>query len=67
MRVRFKHFESGTKSWQTMFEEAAAFATAVGPERMISISHSEDQNQGVVTVWYWGRDEEGDEGDPDRE
>jgi hypothetical protein len=36
-----------------LFAEAAAFATQVGRERRISISHSEDQATGVVTAWYW--------------
>jgi hypothetical protein len=41
------------QTWEALFAEAAAFATSVGPARVISISHSEDQNDGVVTVWYW--------------
>jgi hypothetical protein len=41
-------------SWEQLFQEAAEFATTLGRERLISISHSEDQNQGVVAVWYWG-------------
>ncbi len=53
MRVEFRVFRSSMKSWQALFEEAAAFATEVGPDRVISIAHSEDQNEGVVTVWYW--------------
>jgi hypothetical protein len=30
--------------------EAATFAENIGPERLIGISHSEDQSKGVVTV-----------------
>ena len=40
-------------TWQSLFREAADFATEVGPDRVISISHSEDKADGVVTVWYW--------------
>lgn len=40
-------------SWEGLFKQVADFATVVGPQRLISISHSEDQNDGVVTVWYW--------------
>jgi len=51
--VGYQIFRSHTKSWETLFDEAAAFAAELGPERLISISHSEDGNEGVVTVWYW--------------
>jgi hypothetical protein len=40
-------------TWDQLFTQAAAFASSVGPDRLISISHSEDQQDGVVTVWYW--------------
>ncbi len=40
-------------SWEDLFQEAADFANELGPERVVSISHSEDQGKGVVTVWYW--------------
>ena len=40
-------------TWETLFEEASNFATGIGRERLISISHSEDNNDGVVVVWYW--------------
>ncbi len=52
-RVAFRHFTSTWSSWESLFQEAADFASRVGPERLISISHSEDQNTGVVAVWYW--------------
>jgi len=51
--VGYKFFRSIMKSWESLFGEAAAFAAELGPERLISISHSEDKGQGVVTVWYW--------------
>jgi hypothetical protein len=60
--VRFETFRSSFSTWDHLFGEAAAFATTLGPERLISISHSEDQNQGVVTVWYWGNAEVFEEG-----
>lgn len=52
-RVMVRHFRSSYKSWDEMFGEAAAFATQVGRGRLISIGHSADQNEGVVTVWFW--------------
>lgn len=61
MHVAFRHFESTMKSWESMFTEAAAFATEVGKDRLIGLSHSHGGGQevfgaggsGVVTVWYW--------------
>lgn len=49
----FEIFRGTLASWETLFTRAAEFASHVGRERLISISHSEDQNKGVVTVWYW--------------
>jgi hypothetical protein len=61
VRVRFEFFRSATKSWETLFEEAAVFASRLPPDRLISISHSEDDNEGVVTVWYRGDEAIGNE------
>lgn len=52
-QVKFQRFTSSFLSWESLFAEAGAFATRVGRERLISISHSEDHSKGVVTVWYW--------------
>lgn len=54
MQVRFKQFTSTFQSWHALFAEAAAFATTISKDRLISISHSCDHSTGVVTVWYWG-------------
>ena len=51
--VKFKTFRGVLKVWQTLFEEASEFASSLDRDELISISHSEDQNDGVVTVWYW--------------
>lgn len=53
MRVTFKLFRGTLASWPKLFRQAADFATALPKDRLISISHSEDQEDGVVTVWYW--------------
>ena len=53
MRVAYEIFRSTWSSWQELFGQAAQFATGVGPQRLISISHSEENGHGVVTVWYW--------------
>jgi hypothetical protein len=58
MRVRYQVFRGIFTTWQTLFEQAAAFASRLPPDRLISISHSEDKDDGVVTVWYWGDTED---------
>ena len=52
-QMKFRTFKACFKSWQAVFQEAADFATQMGRERVVSISHSEDSGNGVVTVWYW--------------
>jgi hypothetical protein len=60
MRVQFKVFESAFHSWETLFREAAKFASHV--DRLISISHSHAGpglgGTGIVTVWYWTEESE---------
>jgi hypothetical protein len=51
--VHFRVFRSSMTSWNNLFAEAAQFASSLGSQRDISISHSSDHNDGVVTVWYW--------------
>jgi hypothetical protein len=53
MKVCFEIFASATQSWDVLFREAARFATGLGPDRLIGISHSHESTVGVVTVWYW--------------
>jgi hypothetical protein len=54
MKVKFRIFRGTWTSFEALFHEAATFSSKLEPERLISISHSEDENDGVVTVWYWG-------------
>lgn len=51
--VRFEVFRGTFASWDALFEQAAEFATRVGRDRLITISHSEDKDDGVIAVWYW--------------
>ena len=61
MTVKCQTFTSGTKSWEKLAAEAAAFATHVGKERLINISVSAAGGsdligygaEGVIFVWYW--------------
>jgi len=52
-KVQYAIFRSDIKSWDSLFTLAAEFATKVGREKLINISHSESRGEGVVTVWYW--------------
>ncbi len=52
-QMSYKVFRGTFTTWEALFSEAAEFATYIGPERVISISHSEDDDDGVVSVWYW--------------
>jgi hypothetical protein len=52
-QVKFQIFRGVLVSWDDLFAEAADFASALTPGQLINISHSEDRNDGVVTVWYW--------------
>jgi hypothetical protein len=54
MMVQTKVFRSSVSSWAKLFQEAATFASEIGSDRLITISHSADQGEGVVVVWYWG-------------
>jgi hypothetical protein len=55
-RVAFEMFRGTFESWESLFQKAAEFATEIGRDRLIGISHSEDDDDGVVTVWYWSKD-----------
>jgi len=51
--MAYKYFRGTLATWDQLFGEAAAFATEIGPEWVVGISHSCDEGDGVVTVWYW--------------
>ena len=51
--VKCEYFPGTLATWDELFAEAAVFASQIGRERLIGISHSADQSKGVVAVWYW--------------
>jgi hypothetical protein len=53
MNVKYEMFRGTFASWSSLFDRAGAFASTLGRDRVISISHSCDELEGVVTVWYW--------------
>lgn len=60
--ARYRRFRGTFSSWDSLLSQAAEFATSIGPERLITISHSEDNDDGVVVVWYWSGAEEDEAG-----
>jgi hypothetical protein len=57
MQMRCKYFRGTLKSWSELFEQAAEFATEVGVDQVVSISHAAAGADGTVAVWYWAEDE----------
>jgi hypothetical protein len=50
MNVKYQIFSGMFSSWEKLFSQAAEFAMEIGKDKLINISHSEDQVKGVVTV-----------------
>ena len=61
MSAQFRIFQSSSQSWESLCEEATAFATEIGRERLINISVAASGGTdmlgfggtGVIVVWYW--------------
>lgn len=57
MKAECMIIRSSTRSWKSMCEDAAAFATKVGKDRLINISVSASGDnlgaEGTIFVWYW--------------
>jgi hypothetical protein len=61
--MAYRVFRGGAfVTWDQIFTDAAKFATELGPEKVLGISHSEDKGDGVVTVWYWSAEDEAEQG-----
>jgi len=52
-RLTFRSYRGTMATWEELFQAAARFASDLGRERVLNISHSADDDDGVVTVWYW--------------
>lgn len=57
MKVECMIIRSATRSWESMCQEAAVFASGIGRERLINISVSASGDNlganGTIFVWYW--------------
>ena len=58
LRLTYQMYRGTLATWEELFSKAAQFASDIGPERVLNISHSVDDCDGVVTVWYWTPDNE---------
>ncbi len=53
MKVTYKQFRGVLATWDDLFTQASDFATSLGRDSLINISHSASGADGIVTVWYW--------------
>jgi hypothetical protein len=53
LTVKYKSFRHTLATWETLFGEAAAFASRIGRQRLIGISQSQWGADAVLVVWYW--------------
>ena len=54
MRMCYKKFRKGVlNTWDSVFEEACAFASEIGKDKVVSLSQSSDAADSFVIVWYW--------------
>jgi len=52
-KLDFKIFRaSGVTSWEKPMAAAVEFASTLDRSQIINISHSSDQGDGTVVVWY---------------
>jgi hypothetical protein len=58
MPFYFKAFDSKMASREKLFKAAIDFANKIGRERLVNITHSEDHDNIVITIWYWSDQEE---------
>ena len=53
MTLQFEVFRATLLTWNRLFEDASRFATSIGKERLVTITTTADQGEGIVVVWYW--------------
>lgn len=53
MRMVFKSFDSKMASREKLFKAVVDFANKIDRKDLINLTHSEDRDNIVVTVWYW--------------
>jgi len=56
IRASYKVFKSSFDSWEKMAHQVTEFLTTLGPGKVIGVSHSQENQHGVMIVWYWDVD-----------
>ena len=51
--LQFQIVRGSLSSWESLCKMAARIGTRIGRDRVVSISHSEDSNEAIITIWYW--------------
>ncbi len=57
-RLAHQMFRGTWTTWEELFNEAQSFANEIGTDRVVNISHSANQSDGVVVVWYLTQESE---------
>lgn len=53
MQLHFETFRSSFRSWNSLLEEAADFASRLRPGQLHNIQHFSYGSEGLINVWYW--------------
>jgi hypothetical protein len=53
MRIVYKSFDSKMASREKLFKAVVDFANRIERKDLITLTHSEDRDNIVVTIWYW--------------
>ena len=54
MKVKYKMFRGVFASWEKLFTQASEFASKIGKDRVINISHSDSHSDGGGTAVVTG-------------
>jgi hypothetical protein len=51
--MRYWFVRSSMRPWEALLDDAARFASGLRPGQLYGITHSADNSDGVVAVWFW--------------
>jgi len=58
-RVKSEIFRATWTGWAGLCDAATVFASSLGPDRLINISHASGAghliNEAIIVVWYWDK------------
>jgi len=53
MRITYKSFDSKMASREKLFKAVVDYVNKISRQDLITLTHSEDRDNIVVTIWYW--------------